>query len=342
MNVIIDVLSSCLVNFLNILVLLCIFTFIFTLLGTKLFGGQFTDDQDFRQNWDTMGDSFLNTFQVITLENWTALLYSAFVSNQNRVITMIYFLIWIFLGNYVLLNLFLAVLLDGFGVYGDELTDVLPDELHLKDSQYPEKEEISEWSKNVLAVEEDDDEEKEYIEYKDVDCEYSCWLFHKRTSFRKFMYSIYRHPWFDQLILTVIIISSFKLMVDTYFDQDILTYSQNERNFIDVMNIVDLVFNGIFIIEMVVKVISLGFVLELNSYLRNTWNQLDFLIVVFSIVDMSLQGQDLAFLKIVRMLRILRPLRFISHNPSMKILVNSLIESLAGLANVSIVIILIW
>lgn len=45
---------------------------------------------------------------------------------------MIYFLVWIFLGNYVLLNLFLAVLLDGFGVYGDELTDVLPDELHLK------------------------------------------------------------------------------------------------------------------------------------------------------------------------------------------------------------------
>ena len=69
---------------------------------------------------------------MITLENWTALLYSAFMSNQSRVITMIYFLVWIFLGNYVLLNLFLAVLLDGFGVYGDELTDVLPDELHLK------------------------------------------------------------------------------------------------------------------------------------------------------------------------------------------------------------------
>lgn len=62
MKVIISVLSSCLVNFLNILVLLCIFTFIFTLLGTKLFGGQFTDDQDFRQNWDTMENSFLNTF----------------------------------------------------------------------------------------------------------------------------------------------------------------------------------------------------------------------------------------------------------------------------------------
>lgn len=42
------------------------------------------------------------------------------------------------------------------------------------------------------------------------------------------------------------------------------------------------------------------------------------------------------------MLRILRPLRFISHNPSMKILVNCLLESVGGLFNVSIVIILIW
>ena len=42
------------------------------------------------------------------------------------------------------------------------------------------------------------------------------------------------------------------------------------------------------------------------------------------------------------MLRILRPLRFISHNPSMKILVNCLLESVGGLFNVSLVILLIW
>ena len=42
------------------------------------------------------------------------------------------------------------------------------------------------------------------------------------------------------------------------------------------------------------------------------------------------------------MLRILRPLRFISNNPSLKILVNSLFESMAGLANVTLVIALIW
>ena len=42
------------------------------------------------------------------------------------------------------------------------------------------------------------------------------------------------------------------------------------------------------------------------------------------------------------MLRILRPLRFISNNPSLKILVNCLLDSLGGLVNVILVIILIW
>jgi hypothetical protein len=112
--------------------------------------------------------------------------------------------------------------------------------------------------------------------------------------------------------------------------------------FINVLVIIDYIFNGIFIVEMIIKVVSLGFILDFNSYLRDAWNKLDFLIVFFSIIDMSLAGQDLGFLKIVRMLRILRPLRFISHNPSMKLLVNSLIESMGGLMNVSIVIILIW
>jgi hypothetical protein len=42
------------------------------------------------------------------------------------------------------------------------------------------------------------------------------------------------------------------------------------------------------------------------------------------------------------MLRILRPLRFISNNPSLKILVNCLLESVGGLMNVIVVILLIW
>lgn len=141
----------------------------------------------------------------------------------------------------------------------------------------------------------------------------------------------------------MIVISSIKLVIDTYFDEeDENKLTDLKKKVIFSLDIIDVVFNAIFILELIVKVIAQGLILDFNTYLRDTWSQLDFIIVFFSIIDMSLSGQNLGFLKIVRMLRILRPLRFISHNPSMKILVNCLLESVGGLFNVSIVILLIW
>ena len=52
----------------------------------------------------------------------------------------------------------------------------------------------------------------------------------------------------------------------------------------------DIVFNAIFICEMVIKVISMGFLFDYESYLRDAWCQLDFIIVLFSVIDMALSG----------------------------------------------------
>jgi hypothetical protein len=54
-----------------------------------------------------------------------------------QVLTMLYFFLWIFVGNYVLLNLFLAVLLDGFSVNADEEDDRIHDEMSLNKKQMP-------------------------------------------------------------------------------------------------------------------------------------------------------------------------------------------------------------
>lgn len=88
--------------------------------------------------------------------------------------------------------------------------------------------------------------------------------------------------------------------------------------------------------------ISQGFWLDFNSYLTDSWCQLDFIIVVFSVIDISLPDSKLSFIKIIRLLRILRPLKFISSNPNMKLMVNCLLKSIGGIFNVSLVIIIIW
>jgi hypothetical protein len=51
-----------------------------------------------------------------------------------------------------------------------------------------------------------------------------------------------------------------------------------------------------------------------NSYLRDYWNILDFFIVITSILDYILSNSSFPDLKVLRLLRTLRPLRFISRN----------------------------
>ncbi len=62
---------------------------------------------------------------------------------------------------------------------------------------------------------------------------------------------------------------------------------------------------------MSIKAIALGFILDDGSYLRDSWSVLDFIIVSLSIVDMAASGVNLKAVKVLRLLRTLRPLRFI-------------------------------
>ena len=83
--------------------------------------------------------------------------------------------------------------------------------------------------------------------------------------------------------------------------------------------ILELATTVIFLFEMIVKVISLGFIVNgPNSYLRNTWNIVDFVIVVVSIISLFPLKINLTTLKIIRMVRLLRPLRVISKNSSLR------------------------
>jgi Ion transport protein len=135
MKVLIEVIRGTLEQFAYIAILLFLFIFIFTLLGTQIFGGQFTfiKPTDYnRYNFDTFGNAFYTTFDVLTIENWNNILQSVLRSQTNTIIGLAYLLAWIFIGNYIFLNLILAVLLDGFDS-SDTLTMV--DELETESKE---------------------------------------------------------------------------------------------------------------------------------------------------------------------------------------------------------------
>ncbi len=63
------------------------------------------------------------------------------------------------------------------------------------------------------------------------------------------------------------------------------------------------------------KIIANGLIINgKNSYLRDGWNFMDFVIVVFWLVSLSAADKLFEKFKIIRTVRILRPLRIITKN----------------------------
>nr|XP_056723089.1 voltage-dependent T-type calcium channel subunit alpha-1G isoform X4 [Euleptes europaea] len=87
-----------------------------------------------------------------------------------------------------------------------------------------------------------------------------------------------------------------------------------------------------FAVEMIIKMIALG-IFGKKCYLGDTWNRLDFFIVLAGMLEYSLDLQNVSF-SAVRTVRVLRPLRAINRVPSMRILVTLLLDTLPMLGNV--------
>ena len=78
----------------------------------------------------------------------------------------------------------------------------------------------------------------------------------------------------------------------------------------------------LFTFECVINIVLYGLLLNgPESYLKNSWNIMDALIVVIAIVSVAIEGTGISlnYLKVFRMLRVLRPLRVLKRNPGMKI-----------------------
>ena len=146
----------------------------------------------------------------------------------------------------------------------------------------------------------------------------SLFLFKHDMPCRIVFFNIIKHPAFDQFILFIIVAGSILLAWETPLWDPDSTQSI-------VVSYINLVFNGIFIAEMLTKIVALGFVAHEGAYLRSAWNVLDFLIVIISIILMASQGnEDLKGLRSLRVLRALRPLRTINRAPQLKLVINAL------------------
>lgn len=138
----------------------------------------------------------------------------------------------------------------------------------------------------------------------------SLFIFSPDNSLRILCNKIADHPCFDYGILLFISLNCITLAMER---PKVPPWSF-EREFLNVANYV---FTFVFAIEMAIKVIAKGLIYGENAYFKTGWNIMDGTLVAISLLDISLSlfaqksPRIFGMLRVFRLLRSLRPLRYV-------------------------------
>lgn len=100
------------ISYLGLLML--IIMFIYTLLGKQLFKGIMDDGEgeNPRANFDNLFWSFITVFTLLTAQDWNTIMYNSV--GESNILYSLYYVSFMIIGSSILLNLFLAILIDQF------------------------------------------------------------------------------------------------------------------------------------------------------------------------------------------------------------------------------------
>ncbi|XP_037814454.1 muscle calcium channel subunit alpha-1-like [Lucilia sericata] len=104
-----------------------------------------------------------------------------------------------------------------------------------------------------------------------------------------------------------------------------------------VLNKFDYFFTAVFTIELLLKLISYGFVLHDGAFCRSAFNLLDLLVVCVSLISIGFSSNAISVVKILRVLRVLRPLRAINRAKGLKHVVQCVIVAVKTIGNIVLV-----
>uniref|UniRef100_A0A3Q2C932 Voltage-dependent L-type calcium channel subunit alpha n=1 Tax=Cyprinodon variegatus TaxID=28743 RepID=A0A3Q2C932_CYPVA len=325
----------------SLLLLLFLFLIIFALLGMQLFGGKFNFDetQTKRSTFDAFPQALLTCFQILTGEDWNVVMYDGIMAYGGPVfpgmIVCIYFVILFICGNYILLNVFLAIAVDNLaGGDGDD-----------------KKKEMNVWltqaffllfcsKKDEGEVEGEAEAEGEVkvnggVQLKMADLappkekvlpipEGSAFFCLSKTNpIRVGCHTLIHHHIFTNLILVFIILSSCSLAAE----DPIRAHSFRNNLLLLTLTL------SVCLSQMTVH----GAFLHQGSFCRNWFNLLDLLVVSVSLVSFFLHSSAISVVKILRVLRVLRPLRAINRAKGLKHVVQCVFVAIRTIGNIMIV-----
>ncbi|NXC61560.1 CAC1G protein, partial [Aleadryas rufinucha] len=165
---------------------------------------------------------------------------------------------------------------------------------------------------------------------------WSIYIFAPHSRFRLMCNKIITHKMFDHVVLVIIFLNCITIAME----RPKIEPHSAERIFLTLSNYI---FTVIFLTEMTVKVVALGLCFGEKAYLKSSWNVLDGVLVLISVIDILVSmvsdsgTKILGMLRVLRLLRTLRPLRVISRAQGLKLVVETLMSSLKPIGNIVVI-----
>eukprot|EP00899_Mesostigma_viride_P003365 jgi/Mesvir1/13029/Mv06022-RA.1 len=124
---------------------------------------------------------------------------------------------------------------------------------------------------------------------------------------------------FDHFIMACIFVSTALLTLDD------VELRKKEGRF-TAIRFMDKVFTGIFLLEMLIKVVARGLLFTRRAYLKDGWNIVDLLVVITSLLGSFTQLSGAKALRVLRLGRVIKPLRIIRANTNMKLIMDTMMS----------------
>eukprot|EP00940_MAST-03C_sp_MAST-3C-sp2_P001204 g1204.t1 len=369
MQKIIAILAKSFSSAIYVCVLMLLFLLIYTILGMQFFKHKLDDGEGNvpRNNYDSLHWAFVSVFQCLAGENWPALLYDG-INGTDWITGSFFYVSWIFVGQFLILNLMLAVIMSAFEDFGveddsDNETKVSPgkSDKMATTTTIVEQNDTKKKDSSVKRVERETSKKEKESDAVSSDVDKISALClggdHKRNLFcipkggtlHRFFVRVIAHPWFDKSIMIMIILSTLALAMDCPATMDPDHEDPTYGNDVDdrwyyTLYSLEIMFTTIFTFEAIFKTIAMGFVLHPNAYIRDWWNVLDFVIVIGCLLDLSIPGSGggASIIRILRVFRVMRPLRVIRRNEGLRLIINTLIDCFGQVIDLLIILIFVW
>uniref|UniRef100_A0A2K6TPS8 Voltage-dependent L-type calcium channel subunit alpha n=1 Tax=Saimiri boliviensis boliviensis TaxID=39432 RepID=A0A2K6TPS8_SAIBB len=367
----------------SLLLLLFLFIIIFSLLGMQLFGGKFNFDemQTRRSTFDNFPQSLLTVFQILTGEDWNSVMYDGIMAYGGPsfpgMLVCIYFIILFICGNYILLNVFLAIAVDNLAD-AESLTSAQKEEEEEKERKKLARTASPEKKQEVVEKPAAEESKEEKIELKSITADGES---PPTTKVRTVRPVLGREGEDDEEEPEMPVGPRPRPLSELHLKEKAVPmpeasaffiFSSNNRFRLQCHRIVnDTIFTNLILFFILLSSISLaaedpvqhtsfrnhvwlgpltlvflcpslqmtayGAFLHKGSFCRNYFNILDLLVVSVSLISFGIQSSAINVVKILRVLRVLRPLRAINRAKGLKHVVQCVFVAIRTIGNIVIV-----